>query len=53
MQVHGEYVGWDELSLANIQRPATAWDEVCVRRSDGEGLLVADVIEQFHEYFQE
>lgn len=45
MQVYGEYVGWDELPLEDIQRPATAWHEVAVRRSDRDGLLVADVVE--------
>ncbi|KAF1365989.1 hypothetical protein EJ07DRAFT_93071, partial [Lizonia empirigonia] len=28
------------------------WHEVAVRREDGEALLVGDVVEQLHEYFQ-
>ncbi|KAH4964609.1 hypothetical protein HBI24_127760 [Parastagonospora nodorum] len=53
MQVYGEYEGWDSSPLQDIQRPATAWHEVAVRRSDGDALLVADVVEQLHAYFQE
>jgi hypothetical protein len=52
MQVYGEYEGWDDEPLEDIERPATAWHEVAVRREDGEALLVGDVVEQLHEYFQ-
>jgi hypothetical protein len=52
MQVYGEYEGWDEEPLEDVERPATAWDEVAVRREDGEALLVGDVVEQLHHYFQ-